>query len=246
MNNSLTVAEFLTRLREHADIDDLTVRHPDAQLIRMFNLAWRQLRTRLSNAGFSYFLEATDAAALPTSAAETGEQYLEVDFPAGAAGVYGLDINIGSRWLPLRQGSFAERRDYQNRFAQGRLNKAPEVFVVRTVPQEDTTSLVAGKVMLFPLNTSGHDYRLWYLPVWPEIDVANTTYVVYGHDIWFDWAILDVAIRVHIRDNDSAGVLGAEQQRQADVWREIVKSARDMESAGPVRMRRRGSRARYR
>lgn len=245
---SKTVDEILTHVREQADIVSLTDRHTDAMLVRMFNLSWRELRTRLSNAGFSYFLQATSAAALPTSVAVSGEQYLEVDYPTSAVGIYGFDVGIGDRWVPLRQGSFAERRDYQDRYATTRLSKAPEVFVVRTVPVESTTSLTAGKIMLFPADTTGKDYRIWYLPVWGDIAAADAgDHVVYGHDIWFNWVVLDMCIRVHRRDNDSDGALASEERAQQELWQAIVRAVRNVESAGPTRLRpRKSSRARWR
>lgn len=246
-DNTKTVANILTEVRELADIVALTDRHSDALLIRMLNNVVREFRTRLSNAGFSYFLEATTAAALPTSAAVSGEQYLEIDFPTGAVSVHGVDVKFGSDWIPIRQGSFAERRDYQSLASGGQLNPyAPHTFVVRTVPVESTTTVTAGKIMLFPLETSGRNYRVWYLPVWADIAAANTSYVIYGHDMWFSWIELEMCIRIYMRDNDSQGALSAAIQMRADTWDQVVKATRNMQSAGPVQARpRRRNRRRW-
>lgn len=240
-DNTITLANLITEIREQADIEGLTDRHSDAFLVRLINRKWRHLRTKLTNAGFSYFLEATTSAALPTSAAVSGEQYLEIDFPTGAVSVHGIDVLFGSHWIPLKQGTFAERRDYQTQGLTGGLNRfTPHTFVVRTVAVENTTSVDAGKIMLFPLDTSGRNYRVWYLPTWTDIAAANTTYVLYAHDIWIEWLILEVCICVWTRDNDSDGIMGSAMTRRDQVWEDLVKATRNMQSAGPAQPRPRG------
>jgi len=229
MANTQTLAELIVAIREQADIVGLETRHSDAQLIRWINQSWRSLRTQLSNSGFSFFLEGTTQTALPTAAPTADEQFLEVDYPDGAVGIYGFDVLRGSYWTPLCQGSFAARRDYQSR--AGRLTSGVETFVVRSVPVESTTTTTAGKIMLFPLNTEGLDYRIWYLPVWA--DITTTSFAFYGHDVWFEWLIWDVCRKVFIRDNDSSGALKGAESSRAELWGDIVKAIQTMQSAGP-------------
>lgn len=235
-DNVKTLDEFITDVREHGDLEDITDRHSDAQLVRWINLAWRLLRTKVTNAGFSYFLQPTTAAALPTSAAVTGEQYLEVNYPAGAVGVYGLDVKVGGIWVPLKPGSFASRRDYQSR--SGAVGGTPTHYIVRSVPTENTTTVSSGKIMIYPLATGGHDYIIWYLPVWADIDAANTTYVFYGHDIWFDWAIQDVVRRAAQKDDDSQNTLNEARVRQSELWDDIKRAIQNMQLAEPIVPRR--------
>lgn len=244
-DNTMTLASFLTHVREHADIEDLTDRHPDAELVRWFNLEWRLLRTKVTNAGFSHFLTPSAVDQLPGAAASTGEQYMEVDYPTGAVGVYGFDVLFGDRWLPLTPGSFASRRDYQG--SGSARGGVPTHYVVRAVPEENTTTVDPGKIMLFPLTTATNDYKVWYLPVWQDIAEANkATYIIYGHDLWIDWAIHGVVRRAAQKDDDSQNTLAEAIRRQTEIWEDIKRSVQNMNLAQPVTPRRAISRGRRR
>lgn len=245
---SVTPDDLIVEIREMADAVDLETRHSDALILRMVNRAMRRLRSKLTGAGFSYFLVATAAAALPTSPASSGEQYLEIDFPEGAYQIHGVDVRCGDTWYPLRPASFSERRDYQGRygFISSGL-RGPEVFIIRTVATEDDDALAAGKIMIMPLDTQGLDHRVWYLPSWVDITEENAdTYVIYGHDLWLEWVRLEVALGLHSRDNDSLGAIAELERKQGAVWLEIVRTSHRVQSSGPtvVRSRRRGRRGR--
>lgn len=233
-DNTVTLATFLTLVREQADVEDLTDRHPDAELVRFINLAWRLLRTKVSNAGFSYFITPTTVTnTLPTSPPYDGAQYLEVNYPTGATGVYGLDVRYGGDWTPLEPVSFGARRDFAGS------GDVPHRYCVRTVPTESAATLTAGKIMLFPASSGGEEYIVWYLPVWTDIAAANTTYLFYGHDAWFDWAIQDVVRRIAQKDDDAQNTLGEALRRQAELWEDIRRSALNMNLAEPISVRRR-------
>ena len=176
----------------------------------------------------------TSIAALPTSPPVSTEQYLEVTWPDGAVGVYGVDVLLGQKWVPLHPMSFAQRRDFQDR---GSSESAPSHWIPITLPSESTTSITAGKIGLFPLTTGGVNYRIWYLPAWT--DITNTTYAFYGHDIWFSWLIQAVVRRVAQKDDDAQNTLAEAIRQQAEIWEEIKRSIQMMNAAEPVRRVRR-------
>lgn len=238
-DNLKTLANFILEVREQADIVGLETRHSDALLTRMINASWRDLRTKVTNAGFDYFLLSTDVAALPTSAVESGEQYTEVDWPTGAAKIYGFDVQIGTGWFPLQRGTWQQRRDYQSTIGtiSAGTQLTPGIFVPRTLPTESTTGVSAGKIALFPLDTRGNNYRIWYLPYWVDIAAANTTYVFFGHDDWFQWAVYDVCWKVFVRDQEEMGLLDRVAKARDDIWMQIVRATQKMLETGPVRVR---------
>ena len=238
-NHSMTPEDIITEVRELADIEDLDSRHSDAMLMRMFNRSMRRFRTKMTVAGFDYFLDATTPAALPTSASPSTEQFLEIDIPAGAVSIHGVDVlEGGTTWEPLEPISFAARRDYQRGGWRSNRRSTPCAFTVRTVAEEDDDALTAGKLMLFPLDTRGQSYRIWFLPSWVDVAFANwDTFLVYGHDLWFEWIERDIANRVYQRDNDSAGAMAGNMQTMDEVWKELVKAGRNMSAAGPTRVR---------
>jgi len=234
MANSRTLTVLIADVREAADIEGLTDRHPDAQLIKWINLAWRRLRTKLAMAGMPGLTTPTTIAALGTTPPVATEQYLEVNWPDGAVGVFGVDVLIGQQWIPLHPMGFAQRRDFQDRGSTG---DAPTHWIPLTLPAENTTTITAGKIGLFPLATGGVNYRIWYLPVW--VDITTTANVFYGHDLWFEWLIQTVVRRVAQKDDDAQNTLAEAVQVQAEVWREITKSIQMMNAAEPIRRVRR-------
>lgn len=241
MANNRTLTVLLADVREAADIEGLTERHPDATLIKWINLAWRRLRTKLAQSGMPGMTVPTTIAALGTTPPVSTEQYLEVNWPDGAVGVYGVDVLLGSKWIPLHPMSFAQRRDFQDR---GSTENAPSHWIPLTLPSENTTTITAGKIALFPLATGGVNYRIWYLPVW--VDITTPANVFYGHDLWFEWLIQTVVRRVAQKDDDAQNTLAEAVQTQADVWKEIVKSIQMMNAAEPVQRVRRNRMSRGR
>jgi hypothetical protein len=238
MANSRALSVILADVREAADIEGLTDRHTDAMLIKWVNLEWRRLRTKLADIGLPGLTVPTTIAALPTTPPVTTEQYLEVNWPDGAVGVYGIDVLLGTRWVPLKPMNFAQRRDFQH---YGTIESAPTHWIPLTLPSESTTTITAGKIALFPLATGGVNYRIWYLPVW--VDITTTSNVFYGHDIWFSWLIQAMVRRVAQRDDDAQNTLAEAVRQQAEIWVEIKRSAQNMNLAElprRVRANRRG------
>lgn len=236
MANTKTVAQMLANARALAGVEGMDDRHPDATLIIWLNDVWREMRTRLANIGIQGLTIPTNVASLPT-APPTNEAYLEVPLPDGAVGIYGLDVLIGQEWVPLRPGSFAQRRDYQ------RVSAAqPLYWLTLQLPTESTTTITAGKLMVFPAATNGLSYRIWYLPTW--VNITNTTHVLYGHDTWHEWAVNGLARKIAQKDNDAQGTLDECARRQAEVWVVIKKGAESMNLAEPIQRVRAGRRRR--
>lgn len=234
MANSRTLTVLLADVREAADIEGLTDRHPDATLIKWINLVWRRLRTKLAQAGMPGLTVPTTIAALGTTPPVSTEQYLEVSWPDGAVGVHGVDVLLGTTWVPLHPMSFAQRRDFQDR---GASENAPTHWIPITLPAENGAAITAGKIALFPLCTGGVNYRIWYLPVW--VDITTPANFFYGHDLWFEWAIQTVVRRVAQKDDDAQNTLAEAVQVQAEVWTEIKRSIQLMNNGEPVRRVRR-------
>ncbi len=232
---------MLSEIRASADIEGLTDRHPDATLIVWVNQEWRRLRTKIVHAGMPGLTVPSAIAALPTSPPVTTEQYLVVDWPDGAVGIYGLDVLAGSKWVPLKPMSFAMRRDFQDR---GATESFPAYWFPITLPAENTTSIATGKIGLFPLATGGNNYRIWYLPVW--VDITDPTYAFYGHDIWFSWLVQAVVRRVAQKDDDAQNTLEEAIRLEAEIWEEIKQSIMMMNAAENVPRVRRNRRTRGR
>lgn len=241
MANARLLSVLIADVREAADIEGLTDRHPDATLIKWINLEWRRFRAKVVHVGMPGLTIPSTIAPLPTAPPVDTERYIEVTWPDGAVGIYGVDVLLGNKWIPLKPMSFAMRSDFQDR---GATESAPAYWIPITLPSESTTIITAGKIGLFPLATGGFNYRIWYLPVW--VDITNTTYAFYGHDIWFSWLIQAVVRRVAQKDDDAQNTLEEAIRQQTEIWEEIKRSVQMMNAAEPIPRVRRNRRTRGR
>lgn len=239
-----TVTELLADLRDRADIEEMTVRHTDARLARYLTQSLRALRAELTAAGFSGLLDWSSPTALPTSPPTTGENFLEVSWPTGAVQILGFDVNLGtgagSRWYPLRRMSIGERRDYYGTTGH------PQGFLIRSVPKEDTpadTDLSTGAIQVYPASTLGLEYRIQYLPEYPELSASPGTAVVQGFEgDWLEWAIWDAAVKVAYKDDEDDGVLYGKATSERDrVKARIVTNINRVNRAGSLSPRRAGT-----
>jgi hypothetical protein len=235
-----SVTELLADLRDRADIEEMTIRHTDARLCRYITQSCRALRAELTAAGFSGLLDWSSPTALPTSPPTTGENFLEVSWPATAIEILGFDVNLGSgsssRWYPLRRISIGERREFYPSAGH------PVAFLIRTIPKEDTpadTDLSAGAIQVYPASTLGLQYRIQYLPEFPELTASPGTQVVNGFDgDWLEWVLWDAAVKVAYKDDEddlSAGNLFVKATSERDrVKARIVTNINRVNRAGPI------------
>ncbi len=234
-----TVTELIADLRDRADIEEMTLRHTDARLCRYLTQSLRALRAELTAAGFSGLLDWSSPTALPTSPPDTGENFLEVDWPAGAIEILGFDVNLGSgassRWYPLTRIGIDERRKYFG--TQGH----PQAFLIRTVPKEDTpadTALSDGAIQVYPNSSLGLEYRIQYLPEYPALSESPGTQVVQGFDgDWLEWVLWDAAVKVAYKDDEDepSGGLYAKAAAERDrVKARILVNINRVNRAGPI------------
>jgi hypothetical protein len=233
-------SELITELRQRTDTGDMDVRFPDAEMLRYLTQSLRGVRNELTAAGATYHLDWSTPTALPTAAATTGENFLEVSWPTEAVEILGFDVNDGSRWRPLRRINLDERRDYFGR--EGR----PDAFLIRSYPKESQTSATTldtgtGKIQVYPHSSLGLDYRIIFQAAFPEL--TSVTHIVQGFDgDWLEWALWDAAIKVLFKDDE----MDPSQDQKAVREREMVKARiitnlQRVNRAGPIVPTRRGS-----
>jgi hypothetical protein len=179
-------------------------RHPPDRIRALINASWQRLRAIVSLADDGTFLQATDVASLPTSAAVTGEVYAEINWPLDAARIYGVRVQdtSSSRWRPLKKIPWAAFHDYQFDALFEGWRRQPNVraYCSRTIPSAVETVETVGKIMILPVPTAG-SYRLWYMQAWqPQIEDDDT---FPGHEDWFEFVIYDVMIKMLGPDADS-------------------------------------------
>lgn len=235
-----TLALLREDLRDRSDTQGMTARHTDAELNRYLLQSARGLRSWMTSAGFSAFLEATTATALPTAPPVTGETFLEVAWPSTALSIHGVDVNEGpaalGRWYELEPIQFARRREYSLI-----IGEQPQAWLIRTLPKETPdTTLTAGVIQIYPASTLGLSYRIWYLPELPDLTTEGHVFQGFDGD-WLEWILWDAAIKVLYKDLDDAADSEGDQRAQRErgiVQQRITTNINRIQRAGSVSMRR--------
>lgn len=200
-----TLAEWKTRVSALADINGQigsgsTFRHPTTIVDEIADETFRRTRSCVARRGFREYHVQTTKAALPTTAASTGEQFATVAYPTGATHIRGLDVLQSGVWRRLKhQDGWSERRDHQDTNQAG---ERPYAWDVLSHGSVATTVLTAGTIAIFPIPTFG-DYTIWYLPEWTAIASHDTYLFLYREQSWYDYHVAQGVIEIcGLRDND--------------------------------------------
>lgn len=204
-NQFRLVSSIIADAEYRADVQGQTDRHPAANKLRLFNESVQQLRTRLTNLGYEWWLYGTAPGALSTTAAATGETYSEENWPADAQRIYGVHVLFQTGlWIPLKPTSLSGIRDFQharNPWATfGILGTEPCAFALREAPLGVTTVETVGKIIIVPKPTVARQFRIFYLQNWTDVADTATFNGQAGH---IEWIIWDMVIKLSARDNDS-------------------------------------------
>lgn len=213
-------------------------RHPPDRIRQLFNVSWGEMREVVALANEGSYLEATAFAALPTTAAVTGEVYAEVDWPTNAVGVYGVRVLAAAGGQPyaLKRIPWAAYQDYQYRGLFGGSSRpgAPIGYTSRRLPEGIATVETAGKVMIVPV-PSGGTYRLWYLQAWtPQVEDGD---LFYGHAEFGEHAIYSTMIKMLGPDADSKKMYPIWDKERARVEARIEARANKLEDGQGIEPR---------
>src|SRR5678816_3139220 len=98
-----TLAQFKSRVSILADIVSQIgtgsgFRHQTSYVDEIADETYRRTRSLVTRRGFREYLTRQATAALPTSAAVTGEEYAVIDYPSGATHLKGIDVLESGVW----------------------------------------------------------------------------------------------------------------------------------------------------
>lgn len=233
MAMAVTLAELIARIRWRADVAAMTARHTDADLALEINKSWTALRTKVSDAGAGLYIKWSTPTAMTVGAA-SGHSYGVCALPADCVRIYYFDVTVSAgRVVGLEQCSMVERNAYYDQWA--RVTGLPRFFCVFDIGAESTTTVSAGSIALLPAPDQAYSYTIGYVPAWTNIAAANTTYVFNGFDGWDEWVLLDVTVRIAMRDNDMQQTAALAMAEREKVWLERVLPDTRVSRAGPIR-----------
>lgn len=211
-----TTTGFEGKFRYQMDLQGLgsaTGRHPSADLLNVFNDAYKSLRELVTGKGYTQFIVRGTTTTLPVVPVEAGETYAIIN--VGTTGTPGtpptfsqirrIDIKAnGSDWFELPYVTFGQLRELTpDRFTTSPTK--PRGWCWLNAGTIAGANFTAGQIALAPVPTNGQ-FCIWTLPDW--IDCAGTTDVFYYHIAdWEMWHLYKAASMVLVpRDKDSMRV----------------------------------------
>lgn len=195
---------------------DATKRHDTTDANERINDSHRALMSLLTTRGFDFYLAETPLAALPSSRADTNEQYSLIDWPSGALLVKRVDVYSAGEWHELDRRDWSQLRS-EKRSGSGTSGR-PYVFAVKSQGTVSTTNFTTGKIALAPFSTNG-TYKVTYLPEWTDITTDGHLFL-YPDETCAQWVIWDFVVKISARDNDAQrrhAIAMAERQRCEDM-----------------------------
>lgn len=197
-----TLSEMLNRGAKLADIQlgaDASARHQTTDATLYINDSYRAYLSLLTSRGFDFALAETAQADLPTTRADTNEQYSLVDWPSHAILLKRIDVYSDGEWHEL------SRRDWTTLRSEWRASastaRRPMVFAPKSHGTVATNQFTAGKIALAPFSSNGK-YKITYQPEWT--DITDTTHLfLFADENGVQWVLWDFVVKISARDRDN-------------------------------------------
>jgi hypothetical protein len=234
MSDTITLGDLTTELIYEAGIDGktgATARHVTARLYALINRSYKQLRSRVSHNGDDFFRSPGTATTIPARA--SGEDWIELPFPTGASEILSVDVRIGGAWYDLAKGTWATRRVYPG----GNRPQSPGEWTVLSMPQPSTTTVTAGKLVIWPADLTG-SYKIDSLPHWVPLTDATHVFVLFPD--WEEWILTKCTMVISQRDNQKRAMFLDAQERNLRAEAAILQHARRHARGATVPRRRDG------
>lgn len=211
--DTISLDNLVTEISYEAGIDGKTgtnARHTTTRLYALINRCYKQLRSRVSQNGESFFRATTTAAAIPARA--TSEDWIELTYPAEASEILGVDVQLSGTWYDLVRATWGQHRTWNgpNR------PESPGEWTVLNMPQPSTTTTTAGKLVIWPFTGMNGNYEIHYLPHW--VPLTTGTHVLVLFPDWEEWLITRATMVILQRDNQkqSAYMIAKERNMVAE------------------------------
>lgn len=235
-----TMTALLNRCAKEADVvlgaTDAS-RHETTDVGLYINDSYRAMQLLYTTRGWDYFLEETALAALPTSRADTNEQYSLIDWPSGATEIHRIDVYADGEWGEL------DRRDWRTLRSEYRRGEAsgyrrPLVYAPKKHGSVAGAVFTVGKIAIAPFCSNG-TYKVSYVPEWADISTTNGTHLfLFPNELGAQWLVWDVVAKISIRDRDNRGRHDDSLTERARIEALIGHHVPHVTSTGPISVQR--------
>lgn len=201
-----TLQEILDMVIYGGDIGGTTTgddpRHPVANITAEINLAYSQHIDFILSKGFDYFIEETALANLPTSRADTNEDYSLIDYPLNVHKLLRLDVFAASGNIKrkLTEISWQQVRDIHVQVYNYVSDQCPRYFAVKSIGTVSGITATAGKIALCPFGSAGQ-YKMSYVP--KHVPITTTTHLFrFANAASIAWVVNTVILVLAKRDRN--------------------------------------------
>lgn len=217
MARTATWTSLLAQIRQAADIESATDRHPDANLLEYANGSWAELYEQIVDGGGDQYLTSKTF-----STASATSDYSFTTIIGASPNFYrakGLDVDIGGPGpLPMRKFAWEERNFYL--YNTGWQYGRPVAY-----------HLVGEGVKLIPTPTGVYTVTLWYFPA--PVKMTTGADVIDGVAGWEEYVVVDAAIKCLRKDDRDVSIFMAQK---AALLKRIIDSACLRDMAEPDRV----------
>jgi hypothetical protein len=228
-----TLAVVRNTCLKEADIvigSGTTNRHETDDVNVYINDSYRAMMTMLTTRGFDFYLTETALAALPTSRADTNEQYSLVDWPSGSTFIKRVDVYSSSTWHELHRRDWTQLRHECHSSSSSATR--PLVYAPKSQGTVSGATFTAGKIALAPFSSNG-TYKITYQPEWANI--TDTTHLfMYPDETCAQWVVWDFVIKISARDNNAKKRFDIARERQAKCEAVIGHFVPNIVQTGPM------------
>lgn len=230
-----TLSVVRNRCVKEADITlaagtDATKRHDTTDANTYINDSHRALMSLLTTRGFDFYLLETAQAALPSTRADTNEQYSLIDWPSGASHIKRVDVYSSGEWHELARRDWSQLRS-ESRSSQNSVSR-PLVWAAKTHGTVATTVFTAGKLALAPFSSNGK-YKVTYLPEHAD-NTTDANLFLYPDEWCAQWVVWDFVIKIAARDNNAKKRYAIAVERQQKCEEMIGHYIPQITATGPL------------
>lgn len=193
---TITLADLRLQAQQRADMENSDF-ISDSEWLAMINASYAELYDLLVGKGLDYFV-------VPQAFAIDGNSDY-YPLPANVYKLAGVDYQNSGQSYPMKKFIWAERFSY---------NSNDQIVRYRIV----------GSTIYFTPRAKAQSFTLWYVP--PITRLANDSDTLDTINEWYEYIVIDAAIKARIKEESDITELMAQKQAQSERI-EVMSANRD-------------------
>lgn len=210
MARTVTLTSLLAQVRQRADIESATARHPDSQLTEYINQSWAELHDELAQSVQDYLVTSSTI-----SVVNGTDTY---SLPATFYKLRAIFVTVGSSYIELHPFHIQEIGKYQ--YAGGWYTDAPMAY-----------HLTGSNILFKPTPNGAYTVTLYFTPAPARVSVVSETFD--GIAGWEEFVVWDSAAKVMARDERDPSYAQGKAREQLQ---RITRMAATRNSAEPSKI----------